>query len=59
MRDVFNVLASIVAIGIVSLFATFFSVLGLHKREVWNVIFNLILFEGREKNEGNNKINDL
>jgi len=39
MNEIFNLLITIVAIGIVSLFATFFIICGLHKKEIWEKIY--------------------
>lgn len=45
MSGIFNFLIFIVAIGIVSLFATFFIMCGLNKREIWDEIYKKILFK--------------
>lgn len=45
MSGFLNFLIFIVAIGVVSLFATFFIICGLNKREIWNEIYKKILFK--------------
>lgn len=39
MSRLVNLVISIVAIGIVSLFATFFIIMGMHKKEIWEEIY--------------------
>ena len=39
MRGILNFMLTLVAIGVVSLFAAFFSILGLNKKEVWDEIY--------------------
>ena len=38
MSGIVNLVISIVAIGGISLFATFFIIMGLHKKEIWQEI---------------------
>ena len=45
MRIFINILIIIVAIGVVSLFATFFIILGLNKKEIWEEINKHISFK--------------
>lgn len=45
MKESINLIVIMVAIGIVSLFATFFIVLGLHKKEIWQEIYKHITFK--------------
>ena len=45
MKESVNLIVIIVAIGIMSLFATFFIVLGLHKKEIWQEIYKHISFK--------------
>lgn len=40
MSGIINLVISIVAIGGISLFATFFIIMGLHKEEIWKEIKN-------------------
>lgn len=39
MNGILNLIIKIVAIGVVSLFATFFIIVGLHKKEIWEEIY--------------------
>lgn len=45
MNAILNLLITIVAIGTIFLFATFFIVLGLHKREIREIISKFISFK--------------
>ena len=45
MSGLVNLVISIVAIGVVSLFATFFITVGLHKKEIWEEIRKHITFK--------------
>lgn len=45
MKEFVNLVVIIVAIGIASLFATFFIMLGLHKKEIWEEIYKHISFK--------------
>ena len=48
MNGIFNFIITIVAIGIVSLFATFFIIVGLHKREFWEELHKKYNFKEKE-----------
>ena len=45
MSEVLNIIKYIVVIGTSVLFAAFFSILGLHKREIWEEIKKYITFK--------------
>ena len=46
MKGIINFLIIIVAIGGISLFATFFIILGLHKKQIWEEMLKHINFKG-------------
>ena len=47
MNGITNFIITIVAIGIVSLFVTFFIILGLHKKELWDEIYKRYKFKDK------------
>jgi hypothetical protein len=48
MSKIFSLLIMSVAIGIISLFATFFIILGLHKTQLWVQLHKKINFKEKK-----------